>query len=148
MKEEQGFPPPLPECGAGPADLAASEAQRKSEGSALIEGLPLRLDEERGMSLWLDPEYAPNQPNVAIARDLLRRLCRAIQAGNTEAEEAHQLGKSDGYEEAVQDIDRLTGGDGEYVFSTIPGEGCPDPAAMKARIVARFADLSKAEGRS
>lgn len=54
-------------------------------------------------------------------------------------EEAYYLGKRDGYETAVQDIDMLTGGDGEYCYSTIEGERhCPNPDSMKARIAERF----------
>lgn len=65
----------------------------------------------------------------------------ADRSGRDE-EEAYEIGKRDGYESAVQDIDLATGGDGEYVFSTFPGEGCPDAEAMKARVLARFADQS------
>ena len=54
-------------------------------------------------------------------------------------DEAYELGKRDGYESAVQDIDMLTGGDGEYRYSTIGGERhCPDADSMKARIAERF----------
>jgi len=54
-------------------------------------------------------------------------------------DEAYDLGKRDGYEKAVQDIDMLTGGDGEYCYSTIEGERhCPNPDSMKARIAERF----------
>jgi hypothetical protein len=51
--------------------------------------------------------------------------------------EAYQIGYQEGYEEAVQIIDRSTGGDGEYFASNIPGEGCPDAASMIAKIVDR-----------
>jgi hypothetical protein len=54
-------------------------------------------------------------------------------------EEAYYLGKRDGYETAVQDIDMLTGGDGEYCYSTIEGERhCPNVDTMKARIARRL----------
>jgi hypothetical protein len=54
-------------------------------------------------------------------------------------DDAYELGKRDGYESAVQDIDMLTGGDGEYRYSTIGGERhCPDADSMKARIAERF----------
>lgn len=111
-----------------------------AEDRALIKGLPLKLDEERGMALWLDPEYAPNQPSVAITRDLLRRLCNAIQSADAEADESHEIGRRYGYEEAVADLDRLTGGDGEYRFCTDgnPARHTPNAEAMKARIVERF----------
>ena len=54
-------------------------------------------------------------------------------------DEAYDLGKRDGYEKAVQDIDMLTGGDGEYCYSTIEGERhCPNVDTMKARIARRL----------
>ena len=54
-------------------------------------------------------------------------------------DEAYDLGKRDGYEKAVQDIDMLTGGDGEYCYSTIEGERhCPNVDTMKARIAHRL----------
>jgi hypothetical protein len=65
-----------------------------------------------------------------------------IEIAEEEEEKAYEIGKSDGYGSAVQDIDLLTGGDGEYFASTIPGRGCPDAATMKAGIVARFDALS------
>jgi hypothetical protein len=66
------------------------------------------------------------------------RLEAEIEAGRAEDEKSYQVGKDDGRSEAVQEIDRLTGGDGEYVYSTYPGEGCPGPADMIKRIVERF----------
>ena len=55
-------------------------------------------------------------------------------------EETYNTGKRDGYEQAVQDIDLLTGGDGEYRYCTNgnPERHTPDAAAMKARIAERF----------
>lgn len=58
-------------------------------------------------------------------------------------EEAYRIGKRDGYEAAVQDIDHLTGGDGEYrVSADNPERHVPDAYAMKAKIVERFEALS------
>lgn len=56
-------------------------------------------------------------------------------------EETYEIGKRDGYESAVQDIDMRTGGDGEYFASTIPGRGCPDAPTMMQNIVDRFEAL-------
>lgn len=50
---------------------------------------------------------------------------------------AYHIGVQDGFSEAVQLLDLMTGGDGEYFASTIPGRGCPSPIEMGARIVAR-----------
>lgn len=52
-------------------------------------------------------------------------------------DEAYELGKRDGYEEAVQDIDKATGGDGEYKGSTFPGETVDVPV-MRQRIIDRL----------
>jgi hypothetical protein len=66
----------------------------------------------------------------------------AVKAAvEAQEDEAYEIGKKDGYALAVQDIDVLTGGDGEYFASTIPGRGCPDEDSMKARIVKRFDDM-------
>jgi hypothetical protein len=61
-----------------------------------------------------------------------------------DADEAYQIGKREGYADAVQDIDLLTGGDGEYRWCSDgdPERHCPDAAAMKQRILDRFDTLS------
>jgi hypothetical protein len=51
-------------------------------------------------------------------------------------DEVYEIGKRDGYENAVQEIDLATGGDGEFKGSTFPGETVDVPA-MKARIIQR-----------
>ncbi|MEP9376154.1 hypothetical protein ABLE91_05530 [Aquabacter sp. CN5-332] len=69
-----------------------------------------------------------------------------VQEGD-DPDEAYDMGKRDGYEEAAQEIDRLTGGDGEYRFCTNldPERHCPDPATMIQRIVDRFNALEEVE---
>jgi hypothetical protein len=64
-----------------------------------------------------------------------------------DADEAYEIGKRDGYEQAVQDIDVLTGGDGEYRYCTDhdPDRHTPDAEAMKQRIVDRFNSPKEAE---
>lgn len=66
-------------------------------------------------------------------------LAVMVACAEGEEEEAYQLGKRDGYESAVQDIDLLTGGDGEYRFCTDgdPDRHTPDADTMKRRIVVR-----------
>ena len=62
-----------------------------------------------------------------------------------EFEEAYELGKRDGYEEAVQEIDQKTGGDGEYrhcLGGADPDRHTPDPETMIQRIVDRFETLN------
>lgn len=62
-------------------------------------------------------------------------------------EEMHEIGYRDGYEKAVQDIDQLTGGDGEYRYCTDhdPDRHTPDADTMKQRIVERFETLNTME---
>lgn len=58
-----------------------------------------------------------------------------------EGDEAYEIGKEDGYSEAVQQIDQLTGGDGEYRYCLgmeYSERHCPDPETMIRRIVERF----------
>jgi len=87
----------------------------------------------------LEPRNATAQ-QLAVATT--EALCRAIdqqedlRQPTQSDDEAYELGMRDGYESAVQDIDMLTGGDGEYCCG---GERhCPDPDSMKARIAERF----------
>ena len=59
----------------------------------------------------------------------------------SEEDEAYEIGVRDGYEEAVQDIDLLTGGDGEYRYAFGgPRRHCPDAETMKRNIASRFDD--------
>lgn len=57
-------------------------------------------------------------------------------------DEAYEIGKRDGYEEAFQELDLATGGDGEFKGSTIPGETVDVPE-MKARIASRLRDKTQ-----
>jgi hypothetical protein len=59
-------------------------------------------------------------------------------------DETYEIGVRDGYEKAVQDIDQLTGGDGEYRFCTDgdPERHTPGPVEMIKRIEERFAALA------
>lgn len=72
----------------------------------------------------------------------------ALSASDAEPEdrdeETYEIGKRDGYSEAVQQIDRLTGGDGEYRYCTDndPDRHTPGPAEMIQRIVGRFETLN------
>jgi hypothetical protein len=79
-------------------------------------------------------------PLITPARAMLARLTEAHSA---ECEEFGKIGERDGYEKAVQDIDELTGGDGEYRFCTNgdPERHCPGPDEMKQRIAGRFEEL-------
>lgn len=54
----------------------------------------------------------------------------------TDEDEAYEIGVRDGYEDAIQDLDLATGGDGEFYGSTI--DGGVDVPVMKQRIINRF----------
>jgi hypothetical protein len=63
---------------------------------------------------------------------------REAEAGADDPDEAYALGKRDGYEEAIQELDEATGGDGEFKGSTFPGETVDVPV-MRQRIIDRLA---------
>jgi hypothetical protein len=76
--------------------------------------------------------------NVVSAHAAL--IQHSTDTGGDESDEAYEIGKRDGYEKAVQDIDLLTGGDGEYryVMGVQSDRHCPDAETMKQRIAERF----------
>ena len=63
-----------------------------------------------------------------------------LEANQSACDESFVIGKRDGYQDAVQDIDILTGGDGEFICVLGPPDPrhCPDEDKMKARIKERF----------
>lgn len=65
---------------------------------------------------------------------------RTKKSKPSDEDEAYEIGKRDGYEDAIQDLDLATGGDGEFKGSTIPGQTVDVPA-MKARVLAELATL-------
>lgn len=75
-------------------------------------------------------------------------IMSSISREERDEDEAYEIGLRDGYDKAVQDIDLLTGGDGEYracLGPHDPDRYCPDAETMKRRISARFAALSPDE---
>lgn len=77
---------------------------------------------------------------VRLADALLSASPAAAEVVPDADEETYQMGKRDGYEEAVQEIDLKTGGDGEYRYCMDgdPDRHTPDAPAMISRIVERF----------
>lgn len=65
---------------------------------------------------------------------LVERICASAAK---EEDDAYEIGKRDGYEEAIQTLDLATGGDGEFRGSTIPGQTVDVPA-MQSRVLDRF----------
>jgi hypothetical protein len=82
-----------------------------------------------------------NEASAAISS-----LLADMEALKGEIEEYGKAGERDGYEEAVADIDRMTGGDGEYRCCSNPTSDrhTPDADAMKRRIAERFAEGQRA----
>ena len=81
---------------------------------------------------------------LSADRAFLLSVIRALQAEVGDSKETEEIAYRDGYEKAVQDIDILTGGDGEFIAvigADHDGRNCPDPAAMKARIQSRYEAL-------
>lgn len=76
------------------------------------------------------------------------RLAIAAELQKIRAEaddETYEIGKRDGYSDAVQHIDQRTGGDGEYRYCLGMEDDIrhqPDPATMIQRIVDRFEVLN------
>lgn len=73
---------------------------------------------------------------ISFAHDALD-AAETAKPGRDEADEAYEIGLRDGYENAVQEIDIATGGDGEFKGSTFPGETVDVPV-MRQRIVDRL----------
>lgn len=74
---------------------------------------------------------------------------RADADTGDEEEDSYHIGVRDGFCEAVQLLDTLTGGDGEYRYclgAENDERHCPGPDFMIARILARFRDRDGAEG--
>lgn len=97
----------------------------------------MRNSVANGMA-WIDlceaTEFTGRLERIA---DQMAGLAPAYQE---DEDQAYDIGKRDGYEKAVQDIDLLTGGDGIYrvVTGAKRHESCPDAEAMKTRIFQRI----------
>lgn len=85
-------------------------------------------------------EIADDEPLPFEAFNRLKDAAALLLALERESEESYEVGKEEGYSQAVADIDRLTGGDGEYrcIIGIVHEGHCPDPPSMIARIVERF----------
>lgn len=94
-----------------------------------------------------------NDRGVTIMRFLTsvenaRTALAVVEQGQgDDEEETYKIGYRDGYNEAVQDIDVLTGGDGEYRYCTDhdPDRHTPDAETMKQRIEERFDALQEVQ---
>ena len=82
-------------------------------------------------------------PNV-YPTGLLATAMRQRDQAEAENAETYEIGKRDGYSDAVAQVDCLTGGDGEYRCCTNgdPERHTPDPDAMIRRIVERFETIT------
>lgn len=88
------------------------------------------------------PQERSTATKLIKAADLIDALTsrRPQEPVVDDDDETYEIGKRDGYERAVQEIDQLTGGDGEYryVIGIADDRHCPDAETMKRRIVERF----------
>lgn len=96
---------------------------------------------------WGGPTIGAEQieQRILVYEDVIAVLSALDQVKRTDdEEETYQIGVRDGYSQAVQEIDQLTGGDGEYRYCTNndPDRHTPGPAEMIGRIVARFETLN------
>ena len=108
----------------------AAEASQPTQSDALREAL----------------EKVITSSNLEKAHEIAATTLEELRQPTQSDDEAYDLGKRDGYEKAVQDIDMLTGGDGEYCYSTIEGERhCPNVDTMKARIARRLRQFTQSD---
>ena len=77
---------------------------------------------------------------AAASPTTILSLIARVRAAEADDDETYEIGKRDGYESAIQELDLATGGDGEFYGSTFPGETV-DVSVMQQRIIARFAAL-------
>lgn len=88
-------------------------------------------------------EKCPESELVSFMAEHIAR--HQPQEREADEDEAYELGKRDGYSEALQKIDQATGGDGEYRYclgDEWSDRHCPDEPAMFRKIVERFAALT------
>lgn len=95
------------------------EAEYAAVHDATADELTSRLDEAIGFDLdgHVDDDLT-EQFVRAFHKIAMRCLFTHPAEGAAEDDETYEIGKRDGYEKAVQDIDLRTGGDGEYRYCT------------------------------
>lgn len=82
-------------------------------------------------------QTAIDQAELIRAVVLASPVVKAAIARLITDDDMYEIGVRDGYEDAIQNLDLATGGDGEFKGSTIPG-ATVDVPAMQARIIERF----------
>ena len=137
--------------------LSVMEMQEKRQSGEF------HISGETFMGMWSDAKHNAREALAALERERagemcvgdpqrpeacyrvrcqLGKACATPPAAEREGDEdeAYKIGYRDGYDEAVQDIDVLTGGDGEYRYCTDhdPDRHTPDAEIMKRRIEERF----------
>lgn len=110
------------ECGLG-SDMSRWPAEAANTVGALVLGIVKWNTDTR-------------EQRHDFARGALRRALYRFKRRDADEDEAYEIGKRDGYEDAVQDLDIATGGDGEFKGSTAPGSTVDVPA-MRDRIIER-----------
>lgn len=111
-----------------------------------------QLDRRHNPTHWMPlPEPPSTSPSPSREETGGEKGKAAVTYSQEEYDEAYEIGKRDGYSDAVQDIDEKTGGDGEYRYCLGMEDDIrhqPDPATMIQRIVDRFETLNLLEDAS
>lgn len=116
-------------------------------GNAFDKALAARDLIDAALTTTPEPTDPAGVSGVADAERVARLWGELVTAANNEPsddeEAAFAIGRRDGFQEAVQIIDELTGGDGEYRYCTDHDSErhCPDPVFMVRNILARCAAL-------
>lgn len=113
------------------------EPTEHREGPAIVDA------DGKLVAVFFWPVHEEDQTGKAVGEVYLIAT-RAVNAANgvdDDDEGVYQIGKRDGYMDAVQELDEATGGDGEFKGSTFPGETVDVPV-MFDRIVERCRPLS------
>ena len=108
-----------------------------------IDGTPIANDIVA--TIWNTLRDTMEERSASPSREETEGEKEAVTYSQEEYDEAYEIGKRDGYSDAVQDIDEKTGGDGEYRYCLGMEDDIrhqPDPATMIQRIVDRFETLN------
>ena len=115
-------------------EIAGAAFGVRDTSRILANRLELIADERRRLAALAKADQI-----MGVAEAALTASQAEVERLRRERDAYGEIGDRDGYERAIQDVDLLTGGDGEYRASTIADRDCRDPEAMKARIAGRWA---------
>lgn len=114
--------------------------EETDKANAIIDQLRLERDVRQKIQAQLDDRIEKAEANLAAETTRADDVALSVEQYG---KENYDIGKREGREMVIQDLDAATGGDGEYRSSDIPERDIDEPA-MQARIVRRFIDLRAA----